>query len=113
MRGPFFLNRRLELQEVTRQPDLAGGWVESWAAKGVLWADIRSGAGRERRDDAVAVSSVAYRVIVRASPYGSPSRPRAGQRFVDGDRVFGIEAVAEAGEAGLYLECFTHEETVT
>ncbi|MCB1366822.1 MAG: head-tail adaptor protein [Rhodobacteraceae bacterium] len=112
MKGPFSLTRRLVLEEVTRQPDLAGGWVEAWTPLGVVWADIRSGAGRERRDEAVAVSSVAYRVIVRAAPVGSPSRPRAGQRFVEGTRVFAIRAVSEAGSAGLYLECVTVEEVL-
>ena len=113
MRGPVTLTRKLQLQEVTRQPDGAGGYTENWDVLGTLWADIRGCTGREREVTAATISYVPYRVIVRAAPVGSAARPRAGQRFVEGARVFRIEAVSDADAQGLYLACFTKEEVLT
>ncbi len=104
------LNRRLELEEVSRQPDGAGGHTESWAVLGALWADVRAGSGRESQGLAALVSLVPYRIIVRAAPVGAASRPRPDQRFREGTRIFRIVAVAEYDAAGMYLECFTKEE---
>jgi len=113
MRGPYFLGRRLLLEGVTRQPDNAGGYTESWAVLSELWADIRAGIGRERDVSAATISAVPYRVIVRAAAVGVPSRPVAGQRFREGNRVFRIEAVSDGDRSGLYLECFTKEEVLS
>ena len=59
---------------------------------------------------AQAVSETAYRVVVRAAPMGSPSRPLAGQRFRVGPRIWQIEAVREYDPAVRYLICFVKEE---
>jgi head-tail adaptor len=109
----FSLSRALVLEEVTRQPDNAGGYTESWVALGTLFADMRAGTGRERGFDAVTVSYVPYRIVVRAAPEGAVSRPKAGQRFREGERLFRIEAVADHNRDGLYLECFTKEEVLS
>lgn len=106
------LNHRLELEERARTPDGAGGFIEDWRPLGTLWGEMRSGAGRTRGDDLTASSEVPYRIIVRGAPFGAPSRPRAGQRFRMGHRLFRIEAVAESEPDGRYLTCFTHEELV-
>lgn len=47
----------------------------------------------------------AARVTVRAV-----ARPKPGQRFREGSRVFAILAVAERDPAGRYLTCFCREE---
>lgn len=109
----FTLNRRLVLEEADRVPDGAGGWDESWAALGTLWADLRARTGREAGGEAVSLSRTGYRITVRAAPHDAPSRPRPGQRFRDGARVFDIVSVAEADRAGRYLTCLAEEEVAT
>jgi len=113
MRGAVDLGRKLRLEEVVRQPDNAGGYTENWVLVGTLWADMRAGTGRERVAGAATLSSMPYHIIVRAAPVAAPSRPKAGQRFRAGTRIFTISAVAEYGLAGLFLECFTREEVAS
>ena len=104
------LNRLLALEQANRAPDGAGGYVQVWEALGTVWADIRAGTGREQGQDFVTMSTVPYRITVRATPEGSPSRPKPDQRFREGARVFRIIAVTETyGELG-YLTCFAREE---
>lgn len=105
------LNRRLVLEEAQRSPDGGGGARLAWVAKGALWAEVRSGAGRERAGEFVTVSAASYRITVRAAQPGAPSRPKPEQRFREGSRVFLIQAVAEADARGRYLTCFASEET--
>ena len=107
------LNRKIVLETPTRVQDGAGGHSESWQALGVLWANIKAGTGREAAGEFVTVSTVPYRIVVRASPEGSPSRPRADQRFRDGNRVFRILAVSEYDPAARYLTCHAREEVLT
>lgn len=110
MTSRFMLNRRLVLEEADRVPDGAGGWTESWVVLGTLWADLRARTGRDAGGEAAHLSTTGYRIVVRAAPHGAPSRPRPGQRFRDGGRVFPILAVAETHSAGRYLTCFAEEE---
>lgn len=102
------LTRRLTLQEVTLVPDDAGGFSESWNPVGTLWADMRPRTARARDGEAVTLSHAGYRAIVRAAPAGSPRRPKAGQRLIEGDRIFPIDAVSDL--SAMYLECLVHEE---
>ncbi|MBI1217474.1 MAG: head-tail adaptor protein [Rhodobacteraceae bacterium] len=104
------LNRALLLEALARQPDGAGGYADSWAAVGTLWAELRPGVGRAVAVDPVAGSIAGYRITVRAAPVGAPSRPRPDQRFREGVRVFRIMAVAEADAEGRFLTCFAQEE---
>lgn len=104
------LNRRLVLESVTRNSDGAGGFVESWAALGELWAQIRPRSGGERDREDVGVSRLDVRVTVRAAPVGSSKRPDAGQRFREGARIFRILAVTEPDVSGRYLTCLAREE---
>lgn len=103
------LNRRLILEEEVRQADGAGGFSTVWVARGAIWADVRPGSGREQGADFLTYATVPYRMTVRAAPHGAPSRPMAGQRLREGDRLFRVLAVADT-EAGIYLTCFCHEE---
>ena len=104
------LNRSLVLEGPVKLADGAGGYTHTWEPLGVLWAELKAGAGREKAESAVTLSRVPYRITVRAAPYGAPSRPVAGQRFRDGARVFQIYAVAEKGVQAAYLTCHTEEE---
>ena len=95
-----------------RVPDGAGGHEEGWAVLGVLWGALRAGAGAAAGDP-VPFGRVAWRIVVRAAPTGSPERPVAGQRLRLGARVFSILAVAESDADGRYLTCFAREEEVS
>ena len=107
------LNRALVLEAPERVADGAGGFAENWAAQGMLWCSVRAGSGREAEAAGLSVSSVPYKVTVRAAPVGSPSRPVPGQRLRDGGRIFRILAVAEADAAARFLTCTVREEVVT
>lgn len=103
----------LVLESPERVPDGLGGYRMVWQRKGVLYARLRAGAGAERQGEAGAASIVTWRITVRGAPDGDPRRPRPEQRFRMGARVFRIDAVAEAGDAGLWLDCFAREERFT
>jgi head-tail adaptor len=107
------LRRKLILEGAQRTPDGSGGFSQTWVPKGVLWAEVLAGGGREKAGESVTVSSVPYRITVRGAPEGAPSRPRPEQRFRDGTRLFRITAVAEADIYGLYLICQTIEEVLS
>lgn len=110
MRRGVRLSRALVLEAPVRVPDGAGGFSESWEALGTLWADVRPGSGRDRAAEFATLSTVKFRIVVRAAPQGAPSRPEAGQRFRDGGRVFPIAAVSEWDALGRFLLCTASEE---
>lgn len=111
MRQVPVLSRQVELQERVLAADGAGGFDQSWSTLGTLWAAFDARSGRERVVGGRTISGVTYRVTVRAAPAGSPSRPHPEQRFVDGNRVYSILAVADEDPEGLYLTCWTEEGT--
>ena len=106
------LNRKLVLEAAERISDGAGGFVETWSARGTHWAELRPGTGNESRGVLTALSRVPYRITVRATPPGADSRPRPEQRFREGTRVFHILAVTERDPGGRYLTCHAEEEVV-
>lgn len=101
------LNRAMVLEALRRVPDGAGGYAEAWDALGTLWAEVKAGTGREVSGVETAGPAVSYRITVRAAAPGSPSRPTAGQRLREGERVFRILAVADADAR--HLTCFAQE----
>jgi len=107
------LNRHLVLEAKNRVPDGLGGYTEAWVALGELWAEITPKSGRERQDSGLTVSTVTYKIVVRAAPYGAPSRPVPEQRLRDGARIFLIQAVTEYDHDARYITCFAEEEVVT
>ena len=106
------LNRRLVLERVVQVADGAGGFSESWAVLGVVWAEVVAGSGRDVAGEEVTVSSVPYRITVRGAPVGAPSRPKAEQRLRDGTRLFRVIAVTERDASGQFLTCFAREEVL-
>ncbi|SEK37697.1 head-tail adaptor [Roseovarius azorensis] len=106
------LNRPLVLEAALRLPDGAGGFTLVWQARGTLWAEVSTRAGREAEGEGVRLARAGYRIAVRAAPQGSSSRPQAGQRLRDGARLFHIVAVTEADAGGRYLTCWAEEEVV-
>lgn len=113
MMRPVQLTRRIVLESPVPTPDGGGGASQSWTALGTVWADMRAGTGGAANGLGGAdLSRVRWRVIVRGAPEGSPRRPRPGQRFREGARVFPIVAVAERDPTGRYLTCFAEERLV-
>lgn len=110
MKVTIHLNRKLVLEDPVRVLDGAGGHTETWTVLGTLWASIKPGNGRETRSEFLTLSRVPYRIIVRASPEGSPSRPKPEQRFREGMRLFRILAVSEYDPGAHYLTCHAIEE---
>ncbi|SIS68545.1 head-tail adaptor [Roseivivax lentus] len=104
------LNRRLTLEREAAVPDGAGGRSAAWAALGTIWGEMTPRSGRETAIETGTLSRAGYRVKVRALPEGHGARPRAGDRFRTGTRLFDIRAVQEAGPAARYLICTVEEE---
>jgi head-tail adaptor len=104
------LSRELALEVRRAVPDGLGGFAESWVSLGSLWAEVIAGSGRDVPGEEITVSSVPYRITVRAAPVGADSRPQPEQRFRDGSRIFRIIAVTERDRAGRFLACFAREE---
>lgn len=107
------LNRRLSLQRRVTTPDGAGGFSVAWETVGELFANVEARRGGERVIGARTLPSVSTLITVRSAPPGDDRRPTTDQRFVDGERVFGILAVSEADAFGRYLTCWTEEGTLT
>ncbi|MBL9049274.1 MAG: head-tail adaptor protein [Tabrizicola sp.] len=104
------LNRTLVLEGVVRTPDGAGGFSSVWTALGTVFAEVLPGSGSDVLGEERMLSAVPYRVTVRGTPVGAPSRPKPGQRFREGTRLFLIQAVTERDPDGRYLTCFSREE---
>ncbi|CUH80186.1 head-tail adaptor protein [Tropicibacter naphthalenivorans] len=104
------LNQELVLEAALRVPDGAGGYDESWSGLGTLWGEVSPRSGRLTGGEEVTLSSYSHKITVRAAPMGASNRPVPGQRFVQGTRVFRIDAVTEETSRGLYLICQCQEE---
>lgn len=104
------LTSELVLEEGQRLPDGMGGHRLVWSGLGRLWAAMEARSGREKGAGVGLISVVQWRITLRGAAVGDPRRPRPGQRFRMGTRLFLIEAVAEADGMGRYLDCFAREE---
>lgn len=101
------LNRALVLEQPERVADGAGGFETVWQPLGTLWAEVKARSGREANGPVGALSRLSLKITVRGAAFDSPKRPRAGQRFREGLRLFSVDAVAEDG---MFLVCHAHEE---
>ena len=106
------LNSPLKLEVGLRTRDDAGGYTTTWTVLGDLWAQIKLGTARDTEAAGLPVSTVTYRITVRAAPIGSPQRPYPGQRFREGERIYAILAVAEESCDRRYLTVFARDEEV-
>ncbi|KMW56580.1 Gene Transfer Agent (GTA) [Candidatus Rhodobacter oscarellae] len=107
------LNRKLRLEVPYRTRDNAGGYSETWQVAGTLWASVKAGTGRDAEQAGLSISTVPYKITLRAAPFGAPSRPKPGQRMRDGERIFSLLAVTEADFDARYLVCFARAEEVS
>ena len=109
----YNLNRKLSLEAPIRTGDGAGGYVESWSTLGEIWAQITARSSSIGEGAGADLNRQRFRIVLRGAEQGSSLRPIAGQRFKDGARIFIVDAVSELGIEGHYLECWTHEETLS
>lgn len=106
------LNRKLVLEARNRNEDGAGGFSGSWVALGTHWGAVEPASARLERGEALARSRASYRVTLRAVPPQSSARPKAGQRFRDGARLFDIRVVRDSTDLR-FLECLVDEEVAS
>lgn len=106
------LNTPLKLEVALRTRDDSGGYTTAWTYLGDLWAQVKLGTGKDAEHAGLPVSTVTYKITVRAAPIGSPRRPVAGQRFREGERIYAILAVAEEKCDRRYLTVFARDEEV-
>ncbi|MCP3969413.1 MAG: head-tail adaptor protein [Rhodobacteraceae bacterium] len=106
------LNRKLKLMVPYRTRDDSGGYETTWTMLGEIWASVEAGTGRDAELAGLSISTIPYKITVRAAPFGAPSRPVPGQQMRDGERIFQILAVTEAVAMGCYITCFAREEEV-
>lgn len=102
--------RPLVLEAPVQVADGAGGHAAGWTVLGTLWGRVSRERVALRAHDGVAVTRLRARITVRAAPEGAPSRPVPGQRFRDGGRVYGIEAVHAHATRRTLLVCHVNEE---
>lgn len=105
-------DRRMALEGRVTTPDGAGGFVAGWQKRGELWAAFapaQMGTGQEAGQPSAAPR---YRVTLRAAPVGSPRRPVAGERLVEGARRFDILAVSESALGAGWLTLLVEEEVM-
>lgn len=103
------LSRKLVLEARSRSEDGAGGFSGNWVALGTHWGAVEPASGRLERGEEQARSRASFRVTLRAVPPASSARPKAGQRFRDGVRLFEIRAVRDSSDLR-FLECVVDEE---
>ena len=112
MTGRPILNRKLTLEGRDETPDGCGGFTGTWTALGTIWGQIDTRTGNIRAGELSTLSRLPLRIVVRAYPVGSPARPEAGQRFVEGTRSYDILAVGEHDRWLHHLICYCEEEVV-
>lgn len=64
--NPGMLNRRIQIQAVTRTSDDQGGWTEGWATSATVWARREPLTAREEVEGAARDSSSTHQYTIRA-----------------------------------------------
>lgn len=104
------VQRKYVLEARSGAPDGMGGRTTGWTAKGTHWGRLIAGPGRQVSGEAGPRAKGAYRIVIRAVPYGAPSRPEPGDRMRENGRIFNVRAVIDTDEAGQFLACYVDEE---
>ena len=104
------LSRKLVLEAREAVGDGAGGRSGGWQVLCTHWAQVEARLGRFEKGDGFPRARVPYKVTIRSMPQDALSRPKAGQRFVEGARVYLIKAVPDEATDARYLICYVDEE---
>ena len=72
------LDRRMVLEGPARIADGAGGFTLSWAVRGVIWAALRPGSGREAAGEEVLVADIVKRLKVKGPVFQISALTREG-----------------------------------
>ena len=99
------LNRSLVLESPSNVPDGAGGQTVLWVPLGQLWGAVKFASGSVRTAETSAQSRLNIDVFVRGAPDSSTLRPKPGQRFREGGRVYRIDTVGDWDARAHYLKC--------
>lgn len=99
----------MDLETPDRLADGMGGYRVAWRRLGTLWAGLAAQPARAEPGAAGAQARVRWRITVPGARAGDPRRPLPGQRLRMGDRIFAIEAVAEADPSGRGLVVWASE----
>lgn len=101
------LGRRLVLEAPRDVADGAGGFRTVWENRGTVWAQFAPANPRETSLAERLDMRLSVGITVRAVPSDDPARPKPGQQFREGSRLYRIQAVTERDRRGLYLLCQT------
>lgn len=103
------LSTRLILEERVSTPDGAGGEADEWTTIGVHHVALDARSAAEGEIGERRFGSVNYRATMRYAPHGAVGRPRADQRFREGERIFNILGVADADSRKQWMICWLEE----
>lgn len=102
--SPSALRHRLVLEELQREPDGAGGFIESWVAVAELSASIRPLSGGESVEADRIAGRLTHEIVLRHRDGVAPA-----MRFRKGARLFQIASVVNLDERNLWLSCQCEE----
>lgn len=105
-------DRRVALEGRVTTPDGAGGFSAGWLKRGELWAAFTPAQGSAGQEAGQPSAASRYRVIIRAAEVGSPRRPLAGERLVEGPRRFDILTVGDSALGRGWLSLLVEEEVM-
>ena len=101
---PSELRHRVILEELDREADEGGGFVEDWAEVAELASDIRPADGIETVEADRLAGSVTHLIVLRYRPGVVPA-----MRFRKGARVFHVLSVIDVDEGNRWLKCLCEE----
>jgi SPP1 family predicted phage head-tail adaptor len=102
--SPSDLRHRLVLEELQREADEGGGFIETWVAVGELSADIRPVSGGESVEADRVAGRVTHELTLRYRAGVTPA-----MRFRKGARLFHIASVINMDERNAWLKCLCEE----
>ena len=108
-RGLSSLDRLLTLEAFETEGDGGGGTGGAWRVLGRRWARVEPISAASLRIGDVMRPELTHRITLRWSAPDAPSRPKPGQRFREGARVFAVEGVAEIDAVRRWLLCWARE----
>lgn len=99
------LNQRLELQDLVRTPDGAGGSDTNWTTIATVWAKLRPRHGREQLWAEAKTATNTHVITIRYRTGVS-----AQMRFAGQGRTFDIVSVINIDEQNRWLSCLCKEQ---